>query len=49
MSARAGGDSAGGLLRRPPGQRVANVAIELWQEDRASPAAVARAHFLLTR
>lgn len=31
------------------GQRVANVAVELWQDDRASPAAVARAHFLLAR
>jgi uncharacterized protein (TIGR00369 family) len=31
------------------GQRVANVAVELWQEDRASPSAVARAHFLLAR
>jgi uncharacterized protein (TIGR00369 family) len=31
------------------GQRIANCAIELWQEDRASPVAVARAHFLLAK
>jgi acyl-coenzyme A thioesterase PaaI-like protein len=31
------------------GQRIANCAIELWQDDRATMVAVARAHFLLTR
>lgn len=30
------------------GKRVAHVLIEAWQEDRAKPVAVARAHFLLT-
>lgn len=29
------------------GKRVAHVLIEAWQEDRAKPVAVARAHFLL--
>lgn len=29
------------------GKRVAHVLIEAWQEDRAQPVAVARAHFLL--
>lgn len=42
-------DSAAACRVVRQGQRVANVAIELWQEDRASPAAVARAHFLLAR
>lgn len=31
------------------GQRIANCAIELWQDDRATMVAVARAHFLLAR
>jgi uncharacterized protein (TIGR00369 family) len=31
------------------GQRIANCAIELWQDDRATLVAVARAHFLLAR
>lgn len=31
------------------GQRIANCAIELWQADRASLVAVARAHFLLAK
>ncbi|MDN0076958.1 PaaI family thioesterase [Crenobacter sp. SG2303] len=30
------------------GKRVAHVLIEAWQEDRAKPIAVARAHFLLS-
>lgn len=30
------------------GKRVAHVLIEAWQDDRARPVAVARAHFLLT-
>ncbi|UTH73732.1 PaaI family thioesterase [Chromobacterium sp. IIBBL 290-4] len=30
------------------GKRVAHVLIEAWQEDRAKPVAVARAHFLLS-
>ncbi len=30
------------------GKRVAHVLIEAWQEDRARPVAVARAHFLLS-
>jgi len=31
------------------GSRVANVAINAWQNERASPIATARAHFLLTK
>ncbi|MFT4766759.1 MAG: acyl-coenzyme A thioesterase PaaI-like protein [Oleispira sp.] len=31
------------------GSRVANVAINAWQNDRASPIATARAHFLLAK
>jgi acyl-coenzyme A thioesterase PaaI-like protein len=30
------------------GKRVANMLIECWQNDRAKPVAVARAHFLLS-